>query len=117
MAEICNAEKVRPLTDHVTVVAPTPISYKIDAGYYISAEDKAQAETIQKAVNEAIEAYKSWQGAKLGRDLDPSKLCELMVRAGARKVSVNLPALTVLSDSEIAVASDTKVTFKGVDDG
>lgn len=117
VAKICNAEKVRPLTDHVTVAAPTTISYQVDASYCISTEDKAQAEAIQKKVNEAVETYKNWQGAKLGRDLDPSKLCELMVRAGARKVSVNLPALTILADSEIAVASDTKVTFKGVDDG
>lgn len=114
--EVCNAEKVRPLTDHVTAEAPTAVAYQIEVTYYIATEDKPQAASIQKAVNEAIEAYKTWQNAKLGRDLDPSKLYELMVKAGARKVLVTSPTLTKLSDTEVAIAENIAITYKGVED-
>ena len=114
--EVCSAEKVRPLTDHVTAEAPTKVEYQIEASYYINTDDKPQATAIQKAVSAAVESYKTWQCAKLGRDLDPSKLYELMVTAGAKKVTVALPALTALSGTEVASATGTTITYKGAQD-
>lgn len=114
--EACNAEKVRPLTDHVTAEAPTKVDYEIEASYFINADDRSQAAAIQKAVGEAVEAYKTWQSAKLGRDLDPSKLYELMVKAGARKVTVTKPALTKLTGTQVAATGEAKITYKGAED-
>ena len=67
-------------------------------------------------MGEAVEAYKTWQSAKLGRDLDPSKLYELMVKAGARKVTVTKPALTKLTGTQVAAAGEAKITYKGAED-
>ncbi len=114
--EVCSAEKVRPLTDHVSAEAPEKVEYKVEVSYYINTDDRPQATAIQKAVTEAVETYKAWQSAKLGRDLDPSKLYELMVSAGAKKVTVTLPVLTTLSGTQVASATATTITYKGAQD-
>ena len=111
--KVCSAEKVRPLTDKVTVKAPTVVSYDINASYYILTDDKAQGTAIQEAVTNAVSQYVMWQKSKLGRDIDPSKLYELMVQAGARKVTVTAPVIKQLQRTELAVAEDVTVTFLG----
>lgn len=114
--EVCSADKVRPLTDHVTAEAPTEVTYNIEASYYINSDDSGQAVTIQKAVEKAVDSYKLWQRSKLGRDIDPSKLYEMMVQAGARKVVVTAPVVTALKGTELAKPETVSVTFKGVED-
>lgn len=111
--EVCSAEKVRPLTDKVTAKAPTTVSYDINAAYYITTDDRAQTTAIQEAVTKAVNQYVLWQKSKLGRDIDPSKLYELMVQAGARKVTVTSPAIKILQATELAVAGKITVSFLG----
>lgn len=113
--KVCSADKVRPLTDHVTAEAPTEVSYNIDVSYYINNDDSGQAATIKDNVAKAVDDYKLWQRSKLGRDIDPSKLYEMMVHAGARKVVVASPAITTLKETELAKAGTVSVTFKGVE--
>lgn len=112
---VCSAEKVRPLTDHVTVAAPTSVTYNITASYSIANGDKAHAVEIQNAVKQAVNDYVLWQREKLGRDIDPSKLYALMVRAGAVKVAVTAPALTEIEADKIAVAGTVSISFEGID--
>ena len=69
---------------------------------------------IQAAVKQAVDDYILWQREKLGRDIDPSKLYALMVKAGAEKVTVTSPALTTVDADKIAVASTPAITFGGV---
>jgi phage-related baseplate assembly protein len=115
--EICSAEKVRPLTDNVTCIAPTEVSYDIDATYKISTDDAAAVTDIQAAVTKAVDDYITWQRSDLGRDIDPSKLYQLMVDAGAVKVQITKPVLTVLADNQLAVNGTKSVTFGGLADG
>lgn len=112
----CNADKVRPLTDKVTVLAPDVLTYDIEVSYKIAKADAANASAIQSAVNAAVAKYAAWQKAKLGRDLDPSKLYSLMVGAGAAKVNVTSPEITVIDNAKIATAENVSVTYQGVDD-
>lgn len=115
--EVCNDSKIRPLTDLVTVAAPTAISYDIELTYHIASDDAEQAGTIQAKVAEAVNDYVNWQRAKLGRDLDPSKLYQLIVAAGACKVTVTSPVMTSVDNTAVAVASDSRtVTYGGVAD-
>lgn len=115
--EICSAEKVRPLTDTVTCIEPTVTNYDIVATYKISTDDAAAVTTIQKAVDQAVTNYITWQRSALGRDVDPSKLYQMMVDAGATKVQITKPELTVLSESQLAVNGSKTVTFGGLADG
>ena len=112
--EVCSAEKVRPLTDHVTVSAPITVNYDVSASYTISSDNKAHASEIQAAVKQAVDDYILWQREKLGRDIDPSKLYALMVKAGAEKVTVTSPVLTTVDAGKIAVAGTPTITFGGV---
>lgn len=114
--EVCSADKARPLTDHVTAEAPTEVNYDITASYYIDNGDSGQAADIQAKVTKAVNDYKLWQRSKLGRDIDPSKLYEMMFQAGARKVVVISPSVTILKETELAKAGTVDVKFKGVED-
>lgn len=112
--EVCSADKVRPLTDHVTAVAPTTISYDVNVSYGIGNANKANATSIQEEVQKAVNAYILWQKEKLGRDIDPSKLNSLMVKAGAEKVSITSPVITTVNSDQIAISNNVTITFGGV---
>lgn len=115
--DICSDDSVRPLTDNVTAVAPTTVSYDINAQYYIASSNQSQATTIKAAVATAINNYITWQCSKLGRDIDPSKLYAYMVDAGACKVSITSPVATVLTKAQVATVSATQIiTFEGITD-
>lgn len=111
---VCDADKVRPLTDKVVVKAPTAKSYDITATYYVAAADKASATSIQTAVATAVQDYEAWQKAKLGRDIDPSKLYQLMVDAGAVRVQVTAPVLTSVDPDQVATPGTVSLVFQGV---
>lgn len=114
--EVLNNLKIRPLTDKVNVKTPTPVSYELDAEYYIAEDDKASATAIQAAVTEAVANYILWQRSALGRDLDPTRLYRLMSEAGAVKVTVKSPAITAVNATSVAIPSSQSVTYKGVAD-
>lgn len=116
VADVLNDSNIKPLTDLVTVGAPTVVSYDIDVTYYIGSSDKAAAVSIQKAVEEAVEAYKEWQSAAIGRDVNPSYLISKIMAAGAKRVDVTGPAYTVIERTEIAQAGTVTVTYGGVED-
>lgn len=116
VSSVCNADKVRPLTDKVVVKAPTAVSYDVTVSYSIAAADKANSLAIQSAVGSAVDSYITWQKSKLGRDIDPSKLYQMMVDAGASRVQVTSPVLTTVDSGQLAVCGTKTVTFTGVSD-
>ena len=118
VASVCNADKIRPLTDKLQVVAPTAIHYDINVKYFVSNSIKDQTVDIQAKVTQAVTDYIEWQKAALGRDIDPSKLYQLIVDAGGSKVSVSLPVLTEVGNTQVAIANPGyTLTFGGaVDD-
>ena len=113
VAAVCSADKVRPLTDKVVVEAPTKISYDVNVTYNINAASKANAGSLQTAVTAAVNNYIAWQKEALGRDIDPSKLVNLMVDAGAEKVVVAAPTLTEVDPTAVAIANTVSINFGG----
>lgn len=85
--------KRRPLTDKVTVKTPKTTSYDINMTYYISTED-ADANTTIANINNAVSDYISWQDTKMGRDINPDKLTQLCLKAGAKRVEIKSPVFT-----------------------
>ena len=61
---------------------------------------------ITAAVNEAIDEYKLWQAGRLGRDINPSKLIQMIVEAGAKRVVVTAPTYVHLGDGSDGSAPD-----------
>jgi len=120
----CNEESVRPLTDHVVVADPQTVTYNIDVTYYQSTESTKSATELAADISNAVDTFKEWQAAKLGRDINPSKLIQLMVQAGAKRVVVTSPTYTHLSDGrgtpvtapQYAVVGTVTVTNGGYED-
>lgn len=104
---------IRPLTDTVRVLAPAKISYDLDADYFISYDDAAQASTIQANVQAAVDDFIGWQRGKLGLDINPSKFIALLMAAGAKRVEVRAPAFVVVNDASVAVPATVSVNFAG----
>ena len=109
-------ENIRPLTDMVEVSAPTASSFNINVSYCINKSDRNRAATIQAAVTEAVNNYTKWQTEKIGRDINPSKLTELMMAAGAKRVVVTSPTYTVIDNEHVAAIGTTNTVYNGLED-
>lgn len=116
-------KKVRPLTDNVSVKAPTAKNYNINLQYYIDSDNAYYADTIKTRVDEAVTDYIKWQSAKVGRDIIPSELIRRVMEAGAKRVTVTSPTFTVIKDGrkedgyqvELAQCTGKTITYGGVE--
>lgn len=107
---------VRPMTDTVTVAAPTEVPYSIAFTYYINRSDSSQAVSIQAAVQQAVEDYVKWQ-RNIGRDINPSKLTSLIIAAGAKRVVLSAPTYATIAETSVAALSgEASVTYGGLED-
>ena len=107
---------IRPMADLVRVAAPEEVQYTINLTYYINRSDSAKAVTIQAAVAQAVEDYKTWQRA-IGRDVNPSQLTHMVMEAGAKRVTVTAPAYTAVGKTEVsALQGAAVVTYGGLED-
>ena len=109
-------KQIRPLTDKVTVKAPDTVDYKLDVRYYINTSDLKRADTIKANVTASVEQYIVWQRSKIGRDINPSQLIQMMVSAGAQRVEVKLPVFQVVGAANVAKLVSQTVTYGGIED-
>lgn len=116
VADTLEDRHIRPLTDQVTVVAPTPVTYDINLTYYINSSRAAEVTAIQTTVQSAVTAFQLWQRSKLGRDVNPSELIARVMAAGALRVSLTAPAYTTLDATHVANEGTTTVTYGGLVD-
>lgn len=110
------ADKVRPLTDQVMVVAPTVIKYDIDFVYYVNKKDEAKASIIQTAVNQAVNDFINWTKSKIGRDVIPEELITRIKNAGAYKVDLTTPSKQSLTIEQLAYVDKINVVYGGLTD-
>lgn len=112
---ILNKDTVRPLTDQVQVKAPEPVSYDISLTYY---SDRGASESMVKdAVMQAITGYERWQSAKIGRDINPSRLiADVMSVPGVKRVIVTSPTFTKLTNVQVAQAGTVTASLGGSED-
>lgn len=105
----------RPLTDRVTVGIPEVFHYNIDIQYWINESDKTKAAAIQRSVEEAVDGFVYWQKSKIGRDINPSMLNHMVIRAGAKRAEVKEPAFAVVGDTGLAVMENRRVEYGGIE--
>lgn len=113
------AGDIRPLTDYVKVLAPTASNYSIVLDYWISKEDQFKAAEIKAAVEKAVESYRVWQQSKIGRDIAPEKLTQLVVSAGACRIdssTMKPSAFKSLTRSQVAQCTSVQINYKGLKD-
>ena len=94
----CNADDVRPLTDFVSVDDPEDVEYSVRFTYYTQEDAAISAVELEKAVREKVEQYTAWQCAKLGRDINPSRLTAMLMETGIKRVAIEEPAFVSLKD-------------------
>lgn len=116
VAEKCNDEEIRPLTDNVTVRAPEVYNYDIGLTYWINKEDVAAVASIQTAVESAVQAYALWQKSRLGRDINPSELVRRVMQAGAYRVDTGGLSYYEVDYDAVAIAQAVTVTYGGLAD-
>ena len=106
---------IRPMTDLVRVAAPAEVEYSIDLTYYINRSDSNRAVDIQTAVAAAVGQYTAWQRA-IGRDINPSKLGEMVMAAGAKRVEMAAPVHQIVGAKSVAVLNGQAVHYGGLED-
>lgn len=114
-----SGDDIRPLTDEVHVYAPEAVSYMIHVDYYIHSDDRARAADIRTAVTTAVEEYRQWQSLTIGRDINPAKLVQKIVDAGAIRVEMSTlrpSAYVTVKPSQVAVCSGVELNYKGLSD-
>ena len=106
----------RPLTDHVHVMPPDEVRYRVDATYWIARSRSAQVVSIRAAVEQAVREYNNWQCADIGRDINPSELIARMMQAGAKRVEVREPAFTRVSAGGVARLDTSTLRYGEIED-
>ena len=104
------------MTDIVTVGSPTAEEYDIEMTYYINKSEASYVASIQQNVTDAIAEYVKWQAGKIGRDINPNKLVELCMAAGAKRVTVTKPVFTTVANTKIATLDQSTVSYGGLED-
>lgn len=127
VAATLTEDSVRPLTDHVEVLAPQTVDYDIDFTYYLQSNGGASAESIEAAVEDAVAEYRSWQGSRIGRDVNPSRLVSLLMATGIKRVELRKPVFAKVYDggkddsgnvtpAQVASAVSVNITNGGYED-
>lgn len=114
--ETLNDRTIRPLTDHVSVEAPTAITYNIKAKYWIDRDDATTAAAIQTAASTAVTDFIAWQKSRLGRDINPTELYYRLRAAGIKRAEITEPVFTALTRAQVAIADTVAVSFEGLED-
>lgn len=118
----CSADNRRPLTDFVSVEDPELVEYNVRLTYYIQSDAEASAEALALSVTEKVGEFTDWQSAKLGRDINPSRLISMLMETGIKRVDVAEPAFTSLRDGstketpQVAVLGTVTIESGGYED-
>jgi phage-related baseplate assembly protein len=92
--DICSADDIRPLTDQVFVEVPAIVVVLVLASFWIEDTKVAFADDIRTKAYAAWEDYRIWQSEEIGRDVNPSKLVEMLMDAGVKRVVIDSPSFT-----------------------
>lgn len=117
--EHLSGEDIRPLTDDVHVLEAEAVEYEINVRYFIRNEDKNRGESIQAAVEKAVESYRQWQHGKIGRDIVPSRLVMEVINAGACRIDTGMKpeSYTRVKATQVAQCTGVTVAFGGYEEG
>lgn len=115
--DILSADEIRPLTDNVQVVAPTPVAYNVEFTYYISTADQTEVSAIRSRIEDSggvVDQYVAWQSEKLNRDINPDELRKLVLTAGAYRMTVTSPVFAEIDTDEVASIGTIDITYGGL---
>ena len=92
VAAACSADRVRPLTDLVEVLAPEDYGYQVRAR--LTPYRDVDPKQVQQQAQAAVGAFVQAQAERLGRDIVPSQLIATLSVPGVYQVVLLEPAAT-----------------------
>jgi phage-related baseplate assembly protein len=116
---VCSAADKRPVTDYVSVFAPTVVPFTLSMDYWVSQDDAVLLGTIQANVEQAVADWILWQKSRVARDLNGDELRKRCLEAGAKRIRINSPTpdFQVMDYFQLAVVSaPTPPNFAGMED-
>ncbi len=115
LEKITNAlsNDVRPLTDRITVKAPSVKNASVDATYYINADSRENEANIKKNITAALNQYCVWQKSEIGLAVSPDKLRQLVLNAGAVGIDIISPTYQSKSAHTVIQINQKKLKFGG----
>lgn len=111
-----NARDARPLTDQVSVLPPVGVVYDTDITWWLGSSSAALASIVQEKVEAAVDDFRAWQRAKLGRDHNPTELARRIREAGAKRVEIRSPVFLALGGNQVAQDGARTVIYGGVEE-
>ena len=115
--EHLSSDTVRPLTDYVTVKAPTPQEFTVNVTWYMERDSAVSYEQAESDIEAAIQEYLTWQTTEIGRDINPDVLTRNMMQTGIKRIEITEPHFTTVSDYAVAYCVGVPtVSFGGVED-
>lgn len=113
---------VRPMTDLVTVKAPSQVEYGIELKYYCTLDNVAQAIETVESVGGAIDQYNEWQVGALGRGINPDMLRRFILApsdgtSAVDRVEIVSPTYKALTNKQVAKFNGTIVISHEVTGG
>lgn len=116
VSKYLNSSNIRPLTDHVTVLAPEEQGFNIDFTYYINKTSTDRAAYVHSIIGTAVKEYTEWQTCTIGRDINPDKLREKIIAAGAKRLEIREPMFTRVASGHVARLETQNIVYGGVED-
>ncbi|MCD8139334.1 MAG: baseplate J/gp47 family protein [Planctomycetaceae bacterium] len=94
-----SADKIRPLTDHLSVLPAVAEDLDYVVTYYLTTPQAGFIEQLDEKIKAAAAEWETWQCGAIGRDINPDVLIKQCVAAGAKRVVVE--AVTRDDDGKI----------------
>lgn len=113
--KVLNADKIRPLTDKVNVLPIQTIDIDYAVTWYITVEQATQFTAVEDRVKAAVAAYETWQVERIGRDINPDRLVQLCLAAGAKRVNITGLEFTQLGRDTVAHFTGRQILFGAVE--
>lgn len=120
---VCSANTRRPVTDYVSVFAPTVFTYRLNMDYWVERDNEVLLETIKDNVEAAVADWILWERSYVSRDLNCDELRKRCLQAGAKRIVVHTPTPTFqpMAYNQLAVHDETVgqepiVNFAGLED-
>lgn len=112
----CSSENVRPMTDHVTAIAPTAVEFVVELKYYCTKNDETAIIEAIEGDGGAVDQYIEWQTGALARHIDPDQLRSFIFAAkaetsatGTVRIDITSPSYSELTKMQFAKLSGTPV--------
>lgn len=113
-----NCETVRPLTDQIFVRAPGVVTYRIKGQYWLYRSYSALLDSVKKRIELEINKFVTTQDSKLGRDIVPEQIIEVIQSIqGVYRVVLEEPSYRTLEIFEVSKCEEVSLNFAGFVDG